>query len=56
MNNVFIHGWSFSSDIWKNLYNGNFIDLPFTLKYLSQITTARYEEIFKYIRDELIYI
>ena len=25
-------------------------------KYLSQITTARYEEIFKYIRDELIYI
>lgn len=29
MNNVFIHGWSFSSDIWKNLYNGNFIDLPF---------------------------
>lgn len=29
MSNVFIHGWSFSSDIWKGLYNGEFIDLPF---------------------------
>ena len=29
MSNIFIHGWSFSSDIWKSLYNGNFIDLPF---------------------------
>jgi len=29
---IFIHGWSFSSQIWKNLYNAEnsiFLDLPF---------------------------
>ena len=31
-------------------------DWTICLKYLSQITTARYEEIFKFIRDELRYI
>ncbi len=29
MGNVFIHGWSFDSHIWKDLYDGTFIDLPF---------------------------
>ena len=29
MSNVFIHGWSFDSNIWKDLYSGTFIDLPF---------------------------
>ncbi len=29
--NIFVHGWSFSSEIWKEFFNENsiFIDLPF---------------------------
>ena len=32
MKNIFIHGWSFSKDIWKDFFhleNSHFLDLPF---------------------------